>query len=405
MIIHMLIQKSYKFRFYPNAEQERQLAVEFGNARFVWNHALDMRSKAYKRRGESMNYVPLSKHITKLKKTSRFEWLNQSTACVLTQKLIDLDTAFKNFFKHGAKYPKFKKKIHAQSVRFQLAQRQIERSYAAGERLKLPNLGEINMRWSQIPKGTPKMATVSKSPSGKYFVSFSCEVEQDSAPVTGKSVGLDVGIKDVIVTSDGVFSGAPKFTYKYARKLKHEQRALSRKTKGSNRWHKQRVVVAKIHEKIANSRRDFLHKLTTNIVNEYDCIAVEDLNVAGMLKNRKISKAVADVGIFELNRQIEYKAKWYGKTVTKIDRWFPSSRTCSCCGQLHDMPLSKRTMSCDCGLELDRDHNAAINIKWAGGVQRGEANPLVGEAKASQNKASVKRESKHNHKACQEQAA
>jgi putative transposase len=401
----MLIQKSYKFRFYPTPEQEQQLAVEFGNARWVWNHALDMRSKAYKRRGESLNYVPINKHINTLKKTSCFEWLNQSTACVLTQKLIDMDTAFKNFFKHGAKYPRFKKKMHAQSIRFQIDQRRIDGIYKGGELLRLPKLGEINIRWSQIPKGTPKMATVRKSSSGKYFVSFSCEVEVSEIPKTGKSVGIDVGIKDVVVTSDGEYSGAPKFTYKYARKLKSAQRALSRKTKGSNRWHKQRVVVAKIHEKIANSRNDFLHKLTTKIVSNYDYIYVEDLNVKGMMQNRKLSKAVADVGIFELNRQIDYKSKWQGKTVIKIDRWFPSSKTCSSCGQLHDMPLKKRVMSCDCGLELDRDHNAAINIKWAGSVQRGEANQLVGEAKASQNKASAKRESKPNHKACQEQSA
>jgi len=188
---------------------------------------------------------------------------------------------------------------------------------------------------------------------------------------TGRSVGLDVGIKDVIVTSDGAFSGAPKFTYKYQRKLKLAQRELSRKTKGSNRWKKQRLIVAKIHELIANCRRDFLHKLTSKIVQEYDEINVEDLNVAGMLKNRKLSKAISDVGIFELNRQLAYKAEWYGKTVTVVDRWLPSTRTCSSCGQLHDMKLSDRMMVCDCGLALNRDLNAARNIHKAGMVLRG----------------------------------
>lgn len=363
----MIIQKAYKFKLYLTAQQEQQLNVEFGNARFVWNHALNLRQTIYAVLNENMNYVPMNKHINQLKKTENYGWLANSTACVLTQKLIDLDTAYNNFFKGRAKFPKFKKKSHAQSIRYQLDQRQIERTYAAGELLKLPKLGEINVRWSQIPAGTPKMATLSKTASGKYFVSFACEVEVEAKPKTGKSVG----IKDVIVTSDGFHSGAPKYTYYYQRKLKKAQRILSRKTKGSNGWKKQRILVARIHEQIANSRKDFLHKLTTKIVNEYDHISLEDLNVSGMMKNRHLSKAVADVGIFELNRMLKYKASWYGKQVSVIDRWFPSTKTCSGCGQIHIMKLSDRMMNCDCGLSISRDWNAAINIKRAGEVRSG----------------------------------
>jgi putative transposase len=372
----MKIQKAYKFRFYPTEQQINQLSVEFGNARFVWNHALSMRKKAYERRNETLNYVPLNKHINKLKKTNKFEWLNQSTGSVLTQKIIDLDKAYTNFFKHGAKFPRFKKKIHAQSVRYQLDQRQIDKTYSKGEFLKIPKLGEIDIKWSRVPKGIPKMATISKTSSGKYFVSFACEVEIQEHDKTGKSVGIDIGIKDVVVTSDGFFSGSPKFTYKYQRELKLEQRKLSRKTRGSKRWHKQRIVVANIHEKIANCRKDFLHKLTTNIVKEYDVIFLEDLNVSGMMKNRCLSKAISDVGIFELNRQIKYKSAWNDKKVVVIDRWFPSSKTCSSCGQIHPMKLSDRTMNCDCGLTMDRDLNASINIKATGEVvlARGASN-------------------------------
>jgi putative transposase len=185
-------------------------------------------------------------------------------------------------------------------------------------------------------------------------------------PLTGKVVGIDVGIKEVIVTSEDDRSGAPKFTYKYQRKLKKAGRILSKKKKGSNGWKKQRIVVARIHEKIANSRKDFLHKVTTKLVRENDVICVEDLNVYGMLKNRKLSKAVSDVGIFELNRQIEYKAQWYGKEVVKISRWFPSTKTCSSCGNVRIMKLSQRIYECECGLVIDRDLNAAINIKAAG---------------------------------------
>jgi len=373
----MKIRKSYKFRFYPTQSQQKQLAIEFGHARFVWNHALGMRHKAYKRRRESMNYASLGRHITLLKKTNRYKWLKEATASIFCQKLIDLDAAFNNFFKHGAKYPKFKKKMHSQSVRYPLDQRNIEKTYEKGKKLKLPKLGELDITWSRMPDGTPKIATVSKTSSGKYFVSFSCEVESQELPKTGKMVGIDIGIKDVVVTNDGAYSGAPKFTYQYQRKLRSAQRDLSRKTKGSSRWEKQRAKVARIHEKIANSRRDFLHKLTTDIVAKNDVICIEDLNVKGMMTNRKLSKAIADVGIFELRRQLEYKAKWYGREVVVIDPWFPSTKTCSSCGVKRHMKLSQRVFECGCGFTMCRDKNAARNVLAAGLVARGASNQPV----------------------------
>jgi len=357
-----MTQRSYKFNFIPTPEQEKALSIAFGSARWVWNHALDMRSKAYKRRGESLNSISISKHLTQLKKTTRYHWLKESPATIYGQKLRDMDTAFANFFKHGARYPQFKKKLNAQSIRYQLDQRIIQNLYEAGKKLKLTGLGEINVNWSQLPTGVPKMVTVSKTATGKYFVSFSVDELILPKPKTGKSIGIDMGIKDVVVTTDGYHSGAPKFTYEYEKRLRKAQRDLSRKTKGSNRWNKQRIKVARIHEKIKNSRLDFLHKLTTKLITDYDFIGIEDLNVSGMVKNHKLAKAVSDVGMFELKRQLEYKAGWYGKQVVKIDRWFPSSRMCSGCGQIHDMPLNKRVMNCDCGIELDRDFNAAKNI-------------------------------------------
>jgi putative transposase len=361
----MKIMKAYKFRFEPTHEQAAQLAIEFGCARFVWNRGLLERDYAYKNWDVSLSYVDLSRHITQYKKTD-YPWLADATASVLTQKLIDQDKAFNNFFGGRAKFPKFKKKSHAQSIRYTLDQRQVLNNYRAGELIKLPKLGELKVKWSQVPGGIPKMVTVSKSASGKYFVGFMCEVEQGLKPMTGKVVGIDVGIKDVVVTSDGFYSGAPKFTYKYQRKLKKANRKLSKKKKYTNGWKRQRIVVAKIHEKIANSRKDFLHKLTTKLVTENDVIYTEDLNVSGMMKNHKLSKAVADVGLFELNRQLIYKAQWYGKEVTKISRWFPSTKQCSSCGAIHRMPLDKRVMNCGCGLIMCRDLNAAHNIKAAG---------------------------------------
>lgn len=371
----MKIMKAYKFRLYPDAKQVEQLAKEFGCARWVWNRALLERDYAYKQWGIVLNSHDISRHITQYKKTD-YPWLNEATAGVLTQKLIDQDKAFDNFFKGRAKFPKFKKKSHAQSIRYQMDQRCVLNNYRAGELLKLPKLGELNIKWSQVPGGIPKMVTVSKNASGKYFVGFMCEVEQELKPMTGKSVGIDVGIKDVVVTNEGFHSGAPKYTYYYQRRLRKAQRILSRKKKGSNGWKKQRIVVARIHEKIANSRKDFLHKLTTKLVSENDIICVEDLNVSGMMKNRKLSKAVADVGIFELNRQIEYKAAWYGKQMVKISRWEPSTKTCSSCGKIQSMKLSQRVFECECGLVLDRDLNAAINIKKAGEVLSGAIHQL-----------------------------
>ena len=369
--IHMT-QRSYKYRIYPTDSQKKQLAIDFGCARWVFNHALSMRQKAYQRRGESMNSIALSRHITALKKTTRYGWLKDAASTVITQKLRDMDTAYRNFFTGRAKFPNFKRKNHAQSVRYQLDQRIIDTTYSPGKLLKLTGLGEINVVWSRIPSGKPKMATVSKDATGKHWVSMSIEELILPMPKTKKSVGIDIGIKDVIVTSDGQFSGAPKYTKQYAKQLRAEQKSLSRKKKGSVRWHKQRVIVARVHAKIANSRKDFLHKLTTGLVRDYDFIGIEDLNVSGMLKNRCLSKAVADVGMFELKRQLEYKCAWYGKQLVQISRWAPTTKACSSCGQVHDMPLSKRIMNCGCGLELDRDWNAAINVlKSAGNVGRG----------------------------------
>jgi putative transposase len=359
---------SYKFRVKLTPEQEKLFRVESGHSRFAWNYLLTMYNEAYATDKTPFNSAALSKHINAMKKTEEYSWLNDATATVITQKIIDLDKAFKNFFKKGSGYPKFKKKDNEQRVRYQLDQRVVVNYYRTGELLRLPNIGVIDVNWHRIPKGIPKMVTLIKAASGEYYVSFSCEEEIEHLPKTGKSVGLDVGIKDVIVSSDGYFSGAPQFYYQYQRDLKLAQRALSRKTKGSNRYENQRIVVAKLHALIARCRKDFLHKLSKKIVTEYDCICIEDLNVKGMVKNRKLSKAVSDVGMYELRRQLTYKADWYGKEVRVISRWFPSTKMCSSCGMLHDMKLSDRMMNCDCGFSMNRDLNAAINIKQAGMV-------------------------------------
>jgi putative transposase len=221
------------------------------------------------------------------------------------------------------------------------------------------------------------MVTITKTASNKYFVSFSCEEEVNFKPRTKREVGTDVGIKDVIVTSDNYRSGAPKYFNKYAYQLKLAQRALKRKTKGSKRYNEQLIKIARIYEKMANCRKYFIHKETTRLIEQYDVIYLEDLNVAGMLKNRKLSKAVADVGMYEIRRQLEYKAHWYGKEVYIIGRFEPTTSKCSSCQTRHKMSLKDRTFICPCcSLIIDRDLNAAVNIKAAGRVVRGAANKL-----------------------------
>jgi len=364
-------QRATKFRFEPTAEQRCQLAIEFGNARFVWNRCLDLRTKAWEERKERNNYVSLGKQLTEWKR-GEFPWLSDSSSCCLQQALIDQDKAFDAFFrrvKAGEKpgYPKFKSRYDRQSVRYTLDQRCIASTFGAGEFLKLPKLGFLKIRWSKVPSGIPKMATVSKTQDGRYFVSFSCAVEIQVLPLTGMTIGLDLGIKDVVVGWNGyeaTHSGNPRHLKKQLRHLKRQQRRLARMTKGSQRRSRQRIKIAKIHAHIAAMRSDFLHKTTTAIVRSADIIKIEDLNVSGMLKNHCLAGAISDVSMGEFRRQIEYKANWYGRQVVLVDRWFPSSKTCNACGSYQKlMPLKVRQWTCpDCGTRQDRDVNAAKNI-------------------------------------------
>jgi len=358
-----MAQRSYKYRIYPNAAQRQQLAREFGCARFVWNTCLAWRSDAYKR-GEKVTAVDFSRELTQLKKLEPYTWLNEVSSVTLVQKLRDQDRAFSNFFAKRAKYPRFKKRSHAQSVRYQIDQRIAVNLYRAGELLKLPKLGPLKVRWSRIPEGIPKMVTLSMDAAGRYFASFSVEQSIEAYPQkTNAAVGLDFGVKDVVVTSDGWKSGNPRHLRKLLRRLKHEQRIQSRRKKGSNRWHAQRIRVARLHARIADARRDWLHKLSTMLVREHGFIAIEDLHVRGMMRNRCLAQAIGDVGMSELRRQLEFKSAWHGRVIEAVNRFAPTSKTCSACGLVLDkLPLSVREWHCECGAIHDRDVNAARNI-------------------------------------------
>jgi putative transposase len=358
-----MIQRSYQFRFYPTPLQEAMLGQYFGASRWVWNSSLAWRSAAFKLDGERVTAVDFSRELTWLKTLEPFTWLKQVPASVLTQVLRDQDKAFSNFFANRAKYPRFKKRRAAASIRFQLDQRVVMNAYRAGEFLKLPGLGEIDVRWSRVPGGVPKMVTVRRDACGRFFVAFMVEEAFEPFTPNTKSVGVDVGLKDVIITSDGEKSGNPRYLRSYQRRLAMAQRRLSRKQKGSNRWHRQKQRVARIHARIADSRNDFLHKQTTALVREHGVIAIEDLCVKGLVRTR-LAKSMNDAALGELRRQIEYKCQWHGRVLLVADRFAPTSKTCSSCGTVQtDMPLRIRDWTCpDCGAVHDRDVNAAVNV-------------------------------------------
>lgn len=397
-IISSMIQRSYQFRFYPNAVQTVLLAQFFGASRWVWNTALAWRSHCYKIAGEKVTGVDFSRELTWLKKLEPLAWLASVPATVLVQTLRDQDRAFANFFGKRARYPRFKRRSQGASIRFQLDQRVVMNAYRAGEFLKLTGLGLLDVRWSRVPGGVPKMVTVRRDACGRYFVSFMVEEHVDPLPASTKSVGVDLGVNDVVVTSDGRKTGNPKHLNRYKRRLKLAQRRLSRKRKGSNRWRKQSKRVARIYARVAATRADFQHKLTTGLIRENGVIALENLNVRGMTASAKgtievpgkkvaqkagLNRSILDAGFGEIRRQIEYKAKFYGRTIVLANRFAPTSKTCSECGAYQaDMSLAVRMWTCpDCGAVNDRDSNAARNILafaaggWPVDVHGGRTNP------------------------------
>ena len=361
------MQKSFKFRLYPTKTQEIQIQKTFGSCRFVYNHYLAQRTGQYRAAGKSPTQFQQMKDLTALKQ--ELDWLREVDATALQASLETLDTAFQNFFR-GAKqgrqigYPKFKSK------------RNRHKSYKAksnganiaivGGNVKLPKLGFVKCAVSKEVRGRILSATVSQAPSGKYFVSICCtDVEVIPLPKTSAVVGVDLGIKDLAITSDGVKYTNNRYAYQAEKRLARLQRELSRKSKGSKRYEKQRIKVARLQEHIANQRRDNMQKLTTELIRNYDVICIEDLNADGMKRNHHLAKAVSDASFAEFRRELEYKAAWHGKTISVVGRFYPSSQLCSCCGYQNKdtKDLNVRQWTCpDCGAVHDRDINAATNI-------------------------------------------
>ena len=354
-----IIKYTYKFRLKPTKDQEVLLNKHFGSIRWIYNYFLNQRKQEYLNNKKSISYNKQSASLTLLKQQEETEWLKETNSQSLQYSLKCLDQAYQNFFNKRTQFPKFKSKKSKNS--FTVSQHVKNE----GNMIHFPKFNEgIKMIMEREIKGIIKKATLSKTPTGEYFVSILTEQEYITKEKTGKSVGIDVGIKDFLVLSNGSKVKNHRFLKHYEHQLKKHQKHLSRKTYGSSRYEKQRLKVAKIHEKITNSRMDLIHKTTLNLVKEFDIIYLEDLNVKGMMKNHKLSKAISDVSWGTFINVLTYKADWNDKQVIHIDRYFPSSKTCNKCGYINNgLKLKDREWICpECGEVLDRDLNAAINI-------------------------------------------
>jgi putative transposase len=349
-----------KIRIYPNAQQQQKLAQAFGCARWFWNNSLAKTQETYKETGKGLGQFALNARLPELKK--EFEWLTQAHSQVLQSVGLHMSRAFVNFFEKRAKYPKFKSKHGKQSIQYPQGVKIVD-----GCKIYLPKIGHVKAVLHRELVGTMKTVTVSKDASGHYYAAILMDdgLEVPAPSYDGKFIGVDVGLETFAVTSDGSKFDTKRFFRKAEKNLKRKQQKLARKQKGSANRNKARVLVAKVHAKVANQRKDYLHKLSRRIVDENQVIAVENLNVSGLLKNHSLAKSISDAGWGMFTGFIKYKAQKEGKGYIEVNRWFPSSKLCSgCLTKAPSMPLKVRGWTCAaCGEMHDRDVNAAINIR------------------------------------------
>lgn len=374
--------KAYKYRLHPNKAQTEFFEKSFGCVRFVYNWALNQRIEAYQKDGTRISWVDSCKQLTELKKQEETKWLCEVTSQSLQQSIRHMDMAFTHFFREKKGFPKFHSKKSGK-FSFQLV-KDVSIDFNT-HKVKLPKIGEVKFGKNRTFDGKIGTCTVSKTPTGKYYISILVDDGKpmiEKAPITiDTSVGIDVGIKDFAVLSNGQVYSNPKFYEKDEKRLKVLQRRLSRKQKGSNRRERARLAVAKQHEKIKNYRVNFIHQITSRIVRENQTVIIEDLNVEGMLKNHNLAKHIASASWSEFFRQLQYKCDWYGKNLIHIGRFEPSSKMCLCGYINKDLTLKDREWNCpQCGRYNDRDLLAAINIKRFGLQKQnliGEISPVV----------------------------
>ncbi len=357
--------KAFKFRLDPTPEQTTLLLKHFGCARYVYNHFLGEKQRHYLENKKTLNFNNTCKSLTELKKQEDKEWLNEVNSQSLQAALKNLENAYQRFFKKKSKFPRFKSKS-SNSDSFHCPQNvETKRDKVFISKFR----DGIKFRKHRELKGEIRSATFSKTPSGKMYASILCELPKEKhVQKTGKKVGVDLGLKDFLITSDGKKFDNPRFLKQFLKELKVQQQHLSKKKKGSKRREKQRLKVARLHEKIANSRTNTQHQISSFLVRNYDVVALESLNVKGMMANHRLARSISDVAWSGFVSKLEYKAEWHGKEVVRIETFYPSSKTCSCCGHIKsDLTLKDRVWTCTkCNTLHDRDTNAAKNI-----LQRG----------------------------------
>ena len=354
----------YKFRVYPTNQQGQQLARTFGSCRYVYNWALKLRSDSFKG-GKTINYNASSSALTILKTQPEHAWLNEVSCVPVQQALRHLQTAYKNFFEKRTDYPSFKKKTGKQAAEYT---RSAFKWDSRNRHLFVAKLGKLHIHLSRAFTSNPSTITITKDRAERYFVTMTLDEPVSKLPKTGKAIGIDVGISRLATLSNGERIANPKHLQNAERKLVRAQRILSRRVKGSNRRKAAQLRVAKIHAHIADTRRDYLNKITTDIVRRFDIVCIEDLNLRGMLKNHCLARSLSDASLSMFRSMLEYKCVWYGKELKLVDRFFPSSKRCSVCGHVvGSLPLSVREWDCpSCQARHDRDENAAKNILAAG---------------------------------------